>query len=1029
MIKKVLLSTAFLLISVFVTPIFSQSINGFVLDASNKEPLVGVNIMVMNTDLGTTTDIDGRFTLDVKSSTDILVFSYLGFETIELTAQTIIQEPKVLIESVRTELTQVIVTALGIKREQKALGYSSQNVKNEELDMVRSNNPFTALKGKVAGLQVNSAQNGLASSSRIVIRGENSLNINGNAPLIVIDGTPINNNTYGVGSSSTSQADLPTDYGNAAMNINPDDIESMNVLKGAAASALYGSRGGNGVIIITTKNGKGQKRLGVDISSNTSWSSPLRLPDVQTKYGGGWGSTYFSDFGTNFGPQLGTGLVIPQDGHPGFAEGEAIPFEYRYDMNDFFQTGFSTTNQISLSGGHDRGNFRLSYSNSQNTGIVPNTNLDRNNVALNSSFDISDKWKVDVSGTYINSSSDNLPVAGYGNQGAMYTLLWNYANVDLDWLKDYWIEEDVLQNKLFSWGDNPFMIVNENLNGFEKNRLFGNISTSYKITPNFSATLRIGRDNFDDLRTSRRPWSAVRFPNGMYREQSIDFTETNMDVLLTYEKRFKNFSTVISTGANRMNQTVKENLIQGNGLAIPGIYTLGNINVTPILNRFDSERRINSFYAFTNIGYKDFLYIDLTARNDWSSTLPKENNSYFYPSASVSFVISELADLGRSVNFLKLRANVAQVGIDTDPYRLRKTYAFGTLPNSVTNQGTLPNADLKPVTNTSIELGLQGTFFKNRLSFDFSAYRTLSQDQIIQAGVSQSSGFDAIVVNAGEVETNGLELSLNGSPLKTSNLEWRIGVNFTTFNSTVNELYQDLETFIIANGPAGATVEARPGGDLGDIYGNVFLRSPDGRIVYNDNGLPALDPQRQKIGNYNPDWLMGLNTSFSFKGITAYALFNIRQGGYIYSYTNAIGAESGLLTHSLEGHEDGIIGDGVMVGADGNYTTNTNVASAEAWYYGGNFARSNVESNGFDASFVKLKEISIGYDFPEKIIRNLGLARLSFALTGNNVALWTDVPNIDPEAQALNGGTLVPGFEVTQLPTTKSFGFKINVGF
>lgn len=1006
----------------------TKKVSGQVLDQITLEPVIGANILAVGTSRGTVTDIDGNYSIEIDQG-DTLEFSYIGYTSLRLSSDEIQLNPIVYLNIDIAQLSEIVVTALGVEREEKALGYSTQHVDSKQLDAVRSSNPFTALKGKVAGLEVNTSNNGLASSSRIVIRGENSLDINGNSPLIVVDGTPINNDIYGIGGFNTDQANLPTDYGNAALDINPGDIESVNVLKGAAASALYGSRGGNGVILITTKSGKNQSdKLGVSYSLNTSWSTPLRLPTVQNEYGGGWGLEYYSDYGTNFGPRFDQNLTIAQDGHPGFANGEEVPFQHRFDFNDFFRTGFSTTSQVSLTGRHDKGNFRLSYSNSRNEGMVPNTNLDKNNVSVNTSYDISDKWKVNISGTYINSKSDNIPVAGYGNQGVMYNLIWNYTNVDLDWLRDYWVEEDLKQNRLFSWGDNPFFITNENLNGFNKDRIFGNINTSYQITPELSARLRVGKDNFDDLRTSRRPWDAGRFPNGMYREQMIAFTEDNYDLLVSYNKTFGDFSTVISAGANRMNRTVTDNTIQGNGLTVPGIYNLGNINVTPVLRGFSASKRINSVYAFANIGYKGYLFLDLTARNDWSSTLPAEHNSYFYPSASLSFIVSDVFDLPKTIDYLKVRANVAQLGMDTDPYRLLKTYQFGTLPNSITNPSLLPNEDLKPVTNTSVELGLQGKFFDSRLAFDFGVYNTISTDQIINAGLSEASGFEGKVVNAGEIETKGLELSINGSPIRTDQFDWNVGMNFSTSRSIVNELYQDLETFIIAEGPDGATVEARPGGRLGDIYGNVFLRSPDGQMVFSDNGLPTIDPVRRKVGNYNPDWMMGLNTSVSYKGFSAYALFNIRKGGYIYSYTNAIGSESGLLDFTTQGHEDGIIGDGVVLNEDGSYSPNTNRATAEAWYYyGGYYSRNNVEANGFDASFIKLKEVSIAYDLPYSFTTRLGLSSVRLALTGSNLALWTDVPNIDPEAQALNGGTLVPGFEVVQLPTARSFGFKLDI--
>lgn len=1027
--KSKLKSILGVLLMLSTLSVYAQvDVRGVVLEATNNEPLIGVNIILKNTTEGTVSDIDGSYSLTATSTEDYVIFSYLGYTEKEVMVADLLEDGTVRLDE-GLALEEVVVTALGIKREEKALGYAAQALSNKELDLVRSSSPFTALKGKVAGLQVNSASNGPASSSRIVIRGEKSLNIDDNSPLIVVDGTPVNNDIIGVGGFNTDQANLPTDYGNAANEINPNDIESINVLKGAAASALYGSRGGNGVIIITTKSGENQEGFGVNLSTNTSFSSPLRLPEVQTQYGGGWGGKYYSDYGTNFGPKYGGSETFPQDGHPGFSKGEKIPYQFRYDMNDFFQQGLSTANQVSISKKLDFGSFRASYGNTYTKGIIPNTNLKRNNLTLHTKIDISDRWDVNLSGMYINSNSDNLPVAGYGNQGIMYTLLWNYTNVDLNWLKDYWAEKDVKQNKLFSWGDNPFFIAHENINGFDKNRLIANINTTYKITPELSLMMRVGRDGFSDGRVSRRPWSAVRFPTGMYREQNINFSEINKDFLLTYNKRFDDISLVLSAGANRMDQSIKNSIIFGNGLTIPGIYTLGNISTKPDARSSDQKRRTNSVYAFANLGYKDFVYLDLTARNDWSSTLPAANNSYFYPSASLSFLLSEVVDMGRLVDLVKLRANYAQSGIDAKPYSLQTYYQFDRLPGTVRNSPSLANADLKPVLNTSTEFGIQAKFFNRRLGFDFATFRTLSKDQIISASISEASGFKQKIINAGEIESSGIELSLNGSPVRTSDFEWNVGVNYSTFSSKVNKLFEGIDTYVIAQGPAGATVEARVGGELGDIYGNVYKRH-NGQIVYGSNGVPQLDSERKKIGNYNPDFLMGANTTLYYKGFSAYALFNIRQGGYIYSYTNAIGAESGILSHSVSNHEEGFVGDGLMLDADGNYVTNTNKASAETWYYyGGNYDRSNVEANGFDASFVKLKEVSLGYTFPERITKPLGLQRLGVALTGNNLALWTDVPHIDPEAQALNGGSIVPGFEVTQLPSTRAIGFKVNVGF
>ncbi|MEM6321259.1 MAG: TonB-dependent receptor plug domain-containing protein, partial [Bacteroidota bacterium] len=498
------LLTLFLLLTISLQA--QYRISGTITDEAAGSPLIGVNVYELGRPTqGTVTDFDGKYELEVSTLEGTLVMSYIGFQDREVPI-----DGRNVVDITMTEgvaLEEVVVTALGIEREEKALGYAVQTVDSRALNNVRAgNNMLDGLTGKVAGLQTTSASNGLTSSNRLVIRGESSLNINDNSPLIVVDGIPINNNIFGVGGGNTDQANLPTDYGNGAAEINPEDIESVSVLKGAAASALYGSRAGNGVILITTKSGKGQQGLGVSISSSTMFSQPLVLPDIQRQYGGGWGLTYFPDFGTNFGPKLNDGNVLAQDGSPNFENGEELPFDQRFDFNDFFQTGLALNNQISVTGGYDKGSFRLSYGNSYNEGMVPNTDLKRNNLSFNSSYKISDKWTVDLTANYIRSESDNVPVAGYGSQGVMYTLLWNYNNVDLDWLRNYWAEggENFSQRNIFSWADNPWLIVNENLNGFSKDRLFGRVSTTYQITPALSLMLRAGTDYFDDLRVSRR---------------------------------------------------------------------------------------------------------------------------------------------------------------------------------------------------------------------------------------------------------------------------------------------------------------------------------------------------------------------------------------------------------------------------------------------------------------------------------------------------------------------------------------------
>lgn len=1004
-----------------------KTIVGKVMDTEGN-PLPGASVLVKGSTSGSITDFDGNYSIQSETS-QILVFSYIGYTSkeVEISNSNTID---VVLSPSSEKLTEVVVTALGIKREKRSLGYAAQELKSSDINQVNSSNFVSNLTGKISGLQITGAGNGITSSSRIVIRGDKSLNINNNGPLFVVDGIPINNSIYGVGSGPTTQTDLPTDYGNGASEINQEDIESVNVLKGAAASALYGSRAANGVIVINTKSGRKNKGLGVSVSSSFMSSEALRLPEIQGVYGGGYFQTYDPQADTNFGPKFGAGTPILQNGSPGYSIGEAValPFEFRYDLKDFFRTGNSVTNSVSINGSDERTNFRLSYGNNSVEDIVPNSNLKRNNVSLNVNYTISDKWKVATVANYIRSKSDNTPVTGYGSQGIMYNLLWNHTNVDLDWLKNYWIVPEVRQNSMFNWGDNPFKIAYENTNAFKKGRLFGNIVSTYEISEYLSFMARAGIDDSNDLRTSKRPLGSSRYPSGMYREQEISFTEFNTDFLLSYQRSVGDFTAKVSLGANRMDQITSESKIEGKGISIPGIYNFQNINVTPSMLRNTFKKRINSVYGVMNIGYQEYIYLDITGRNDWSSTLPASSNSYFYPSASLSFIPTSVFEMNKNINYLKLRLNTASVGNDTEPYRLEKTYNGGSLPGTLTNPSSILNSNLKPEIATSQEVGVEGQFFNSRLTLDASYYVTNSKNQIVGLDVSQSTGSESYVINAGKIQNKGFELGLGITPVKTDNVAWTLNANFTQNRGYVKELTEGIDNYIIAQGPNGGTIEARVGERMGDMYGRGYLRSPDGQIVY-DNGSPVLDTKIKKIGNYNPDWMLGLSSGFAYKNISVNALFDIREGGKIYSTTNSIGMESGILAVSLPGRETGIVGQGVVLNADGTYSPNNTRISEEAWYYYNAYRRDNIEANTFDASYIKLREVSVNYNFPKKITQAAKMQQMSISLVGNNLALWTDVPDIDPDTQSISGGTLLPGFEVMQLPSSRSYGVKLNVSF
>ncbi len=1034
----------------------AQPIQGVVTDAFDA-PLPGVNIVVKGTMTGVSSTANGSFTLDATPG-DTLLFSYVGYVTqqVPVSGAALTSLLTVRLAEDVGQLNEVVVTAFGIEREQKALGYAVQKLTSADLEQAREINLVSALAGKAAGVLVSSNSAGPASSARIVIRGESSLDIDKNQPLFVVDGVPINNEVVGIGGSSTNQGDLPTDYGNGAAELNPDDIATVSILKGPNAAALYGSRAAGGVVLITTKKGTGVPGFSVSFNSTTTAEDVLRLPAYQNEFGGGVGGEFVCDWGYNWGPAL-DGQAIAQDClvDEGRRTTTTAPFVAQPNtIENFFQTGTTYSNNIAVAGSNAQGSFRLSYTNLNNTGIVPNTGLDRNTLALNSGYALTDRLTVTASGNYVKSASDNLPTNGYGSQNIMYNFIWWYRNQDLGSFQNYWTPgaEEQQQDYYFTWADNPYLIVNEHTNALDRNRLFGNVAVNAELTAKWSLLLRTGIDYSDERRVSRRPMGSVEFREGMYREQEVGFTERNTEFLLNYATDLgSDWTLSVSAGGNAMRQESANNIIEGRSLGVPGVYNLGNIASQPALFQFDARRELNSLYGLGQMAWKERVFLEVTGRNDWSSTLPIDNNSYFYPSVSGSIVISEWVNLPAAFSFAKVRAGWAQVGNDTDPFRLERAYRFGTLPRTVTNPSLIPNPDLKPEITGSFEVGTDLRWFDNRVGLDATFYSSVSRNQILDIPLSLTTGFTRRVINAGEIRNRGVEGTLTITPIRnlTRRFSWDITLNAAANRSEVVELADGIETFVIAFGPDGNTVEARVGGRMGDLYGRTFLRVEDsaspffGQIVYDGNGIPVLAEETRKIGNYNPDWMAGVGNGFRLGNVSLDVLFDIRRGGRIYSYTRATGSEGGILEHTLPGREgfggleyvdsqgntrnDGIIGEGVVDNGEGSYRVNDIIVDARS-YYTLYYRRDNIEANSFDASYVKLREVKLGYRIPRRLFgANSGIRSMRVSLVGRNLILWTDVPDIDPESFANNSGSLVPGFEVTQLPSTRSFGVNVNV--
>jgi TonB-linked SusC/RagA family outer membrane protein len=945
----------------------------------------------------------------------------------------------------------VVTTALGIKRAEKSLGYAAQTVNENAVKDARTNNWVNALSGKVAGLNIQGTGSGPMGSSRITLRGENSLNLDNNQALIVVDGIPISSKITGTGYKAHLATDSPVDFGSDLSDLNPDDIASVTVLKGPGATALYGSRAASGALIITTKSGaRKDKGLGITFNSNFSTDRVNRWVDNQYEYGEGRTNAYFSYLdspdgintatnvaaGRAFGPKYNGQMYFQYD--PTTADGKPTvrtPWvAYPDYIKGFFQTGTTLTNSLSIEGGNEKGSARLSFSQLKNKWILPNTGYERYSVALSVNQKISDKLKVTGKVTYTNKKSDNLPSAGYNNQTLMYFLIIGTTpNFRPQWFKPYWqpgLTGVQQRNPAYTGPDNPYIDLYEDLNKLNKHGILGNVSASYEFNKHLELMVRSGVDMSFEFRSQQRPYSITKFPQGMYREQNVFNYEINTDALLVYKNQFRNnnIKYTVSAGANAQRQTYNFAGLYADKLAQPGIYQISNSLDQAVADPVRTNKAVNSLYATTQWGYKERVFLDLTGRNDWSSALPYANNSFFYPSASTSFLLNELFRLPRTVSFAKLRFSAAQVGNDTRPYQTSKYYdrIYG---NSFTNPATLFNASLKPEKITSYEAGIDLRLFKSRLGLDLTYYLNRNRNQIIAIPLDPTSGYTNALINAGLIEAKGIEIQLRGTPVSHAGFRWDATLNWSKNASYVKELSNGVTSQIIYAHESNATIEARVGGKLGDIYGKGFQRSPDGRIIYNSTGLPAtLDPVTKKWGNAFADWKAGLNNEFVFKNFRVSVLLDYQHGGSIYSQTNHKNNTLGKTRITLPGRETGIVGDGVVLDASGKYVPNTVNVSAIS-YYETYYAIGNAETNIFDATYLKLREARLEFNLPKRWLSKIGVIQSSLALYGRELFNITNFPGYDPEGGNLNSGQLTPGVELTQFPSTRTIGVNLTLKF
>ncbi len=1080
-----------ILLGVFISSTIlaqSSTISGVISDGSY--PLPGASVVLEGTTTGADTDFDGKFELNKVTSEKVtLKISFIGYQ--EKRVQVFLSKGAhkklgtIVLKQLEQQLDEVVITALGIKKEEKALGYSVSNLKAAELNQAKETNLVNALNGKIAGVQITNGSTGVGSTSRVVIRGEASLTSTANGPLFVVDGIPIHNNTiFGTGQNTGGNEMQEVDYGNGASEIDPDNVANISVLKGANAAALYGSRGSNGVILITTKTARRNKGLTVTVNTGTTIEKALRLPKYQNKYGQGWAGKFkytdglANDLGINdqedvsWGPEANGQLVTQFDSPTtsGVRAGDifvrgwfrdangkiispttmpndiiATPFVARpNNVENFYKTGFTTTFSTAIGFGADKSDFLFSFGSLDNQGIIPNTGLKRKSYRINGSVDLTGKLKISLKSNYIKSSSDNRPSSGYGSESAMYMFTWYGRTVNTSALKNYWQKgyEGLEQyNYNYAWHDNPYFMLNENTNAFNKHRLLGNIQLEYQLLKNLKFQAKTGMDYYADKRESKRAYSTQRFLKGAYKDERVDFTEVNTDFLFSYDKKINDAWNVdVNFGGNQMKQEINFLSSMANGLVIPGLYNLQNSISDVVTTQYKEEKEINSLYGTLGIGYKNKVFVDVTARNDWSSTLPAKNNSYFYPSASVSLLIDKIFEMPEAFSFFKIRGSFAQVGNDTSAYNLKTPYSYQTPyagNKTLSRSSVLLNENLKPEMSTSYEFGTDLRMFNGAVGVDFTYYKSTSEDQIMSVPITNTVGYSAQIINAGKIENKGIEALLTIKPIRNENFAWTTSLNFSKNQGTVVELTENMDVLTMAYASVyGAEtskvfIQARKGEKLGNMYGRKFERH-NGKIVYKD-GKPVVNDKLQLLGNYNPDFSLGFKNSFKYKNFDLSVLMDWKQGGTIISRTKQIAAYAGNLdvSENRNNYQD-IVPDGVKkVGSE--YVALTDADAIGWWsYYKPLYNRKNQQETGIvDATYVKLREIKFGYNVPADLIEKLGMESLKVSIVGRNLGLWTPSsnPHFDPETLAMQGANVVPGIEDVSYPSSKSYGINFLFKF
>lgn len=1105
MLRKVL--TVFVLLVALPAAALAQdtgTIAGTVVDSTTSEALPGVNVTVQGLNVGAASGTDGQFEISgVPAGDQTLLASFVGYTTKEVPVDVEAGETvtvNIRISPQAVGLEDVVVTALGRERSERAVASSVQEVDGAELDRTNESNFISTLEGKVSGASIRNS-NKMGGSSNIVLRGYSSITGN-NQPLIVIDGVVVDNSNA-QSSGSTTGGYGGFDYGNAAQDINPNNIKSVSVLKGPSAAALYGSRASNGVIQITTKDGSATEGdLGVSFSSTITAQEPYNFMNYQNKYGGGASGSTFSTLDGDFrvaeqvSSRVGSGMKDDQyvaqyavdeswgprlDGRQvrqwyswddvNGLEGEATPWvAHPGSVEDFMQTGTVYNNNLALSQDGQDYSYRLGLNTRNQGSVMPNGDMGRYQVNFNGSADLGDDITATAFGRYGYTDVKARSGSGYGFEENPFAAFNTFTQRQLDYGPDSYMRDYQRPNgqqrgwnyagiagaagteTSFQYTDNPYVNRYENFQSDDEQRFFGKAQLEYDFSSDLSGQYLVSTDYRNERRADRRSPISTGGPAG-YSETIIESQEINTELRLDYSSELTDAIDLTAFGAGRVRYESLENNAGSttNGLSAPGVYTIENSVGRPNTNDFFREKMVYSAYGSVNLGYNDLFYLDATVRNDWSSALPEAENSYLYPSISGNFIFTQLQALeGQDIlSFGKIRASWARVGSDTGPYRLGTTFPLGTpfqgqALQQVDRSSNNPN--LKPEETTGIEVGADLEFFSNRVQLSTTYYRDVTRDQILSTQISGASGVNSSLVNAGKVVNRGLEASLTVTPITTDDVQWDVTANFNKNVNKVEELAEGIDTYQIAEFSIfGPTIEAREGEAYGAIVGQAIQRDQNGDIIYSRGGFPLTTSSPEVLGNFQPDWTGGLSTTFSYSNLTVSALVNGQVGGDVYSLSNKFGTYSGLIKETVESNqrETGVMPDGVVV-PQGEELSNSSewegtpysevggrlpaASYWKNWFFAGGVGGPAGRAFIYDATHLKLQEVSISYQLPQRWFSNIALRRASVAVTGSNLGfLYKEASNIDPTA-TLGAGN-VQGIEAAQIPPQRRYSFRINLNF